>query len=308
MDLDDTIVIRSKGPNFVNDRVKKLLVELDALSDVIVLPNTGRDLYGFKSFTSQVVPLNNAVLGSGSIVVIENISRFNPSSIISPDLIGILARTVEDGTLPYLDASWGQGRGIFIGPNDDTPPTLKYSQTPSEWFMGSPPPFSQISQIRSVENIFRIEFPVHSRHTDLFFSLSQKSPESIGKLSSLVGKRSLAGYTFHSKAYFKDEYKKDYVFGRLERSHEFVNKGIGLRLWMEQSGYDSSDSLIIHVGDRDSGIVNDTRIKDDVPSAYLVMVGEKCQLGNPLVDLYLQGDPEVEMEALLKLILSHLTK
>jgi hypothetical protein len=38
------------------------------------------------------------------------------------------------------------------------------------------------------------------------------------------------------------------------------------------------------------------------------MVGEKCQLGNPLVDLYLQGDPEVEMEVLLKSILSYLTK
>ena len=47
-------------------------------------------------------------------------------------------------------------------------------------------------------------------------------------------------------------------------------------------------------------MINDTLIKEAVPEAKIVMVGQECQLGNPLVDLYLRGPIEDELHIFLQ--------
>jgi hypothetical protein len=65
-----------------------------------------------------------------------------------------------------------------------------------------------------------------------------------------------------------------------------MNKGIGIKLWMEHMNIDPKDVSIIHIGDQDSGIVNDAIIKQELPEAHLIVVGKDCKQGNPSVDLY----------------------
>jgi hypothetical protein len=96
-----------------------------------------------------------------------------------------------------------------------------FSQTPDSWFGGEMPPIvsPEAFQNKNLE-IFRIEFPVNKIHEILFDELSKKSPHAfieLAKLLSIDPKMEIE-YTLKRKAYFKEIYKKDFVFARFEKS------------------------------------------------------------------------------------------
>lgn len=62
------------------------------------------------------------------------------------------------------------------------------------------------------------------------------------------------------------------------------------------------------MGNQDSGLINDAIIKSSVPSAFLVMVGDKCSLNKSKVDLYLKGDLENNLLLFLKEFYNNLRK
>ena len=70
LDLDNTLVVRKKGSNYVNKKILELIQNLTKSGKIIFVPNTGRELVGFSSFCKEVASFRNAVLGSGSLVVV----------------------------------------------------------------------------------------------------------------------------------------------------------------------------------------------------------------------------------------------
>jgi hydroxymethylpyrimidine pyrophosphatase-like HAD family hydrolase len=60
-DLDDTLIIRKKGDNYVSEQTKRLLEDLHKHPDIYLVPNTGRELVGFASFQKQVINLQNGI-------------------------------------------------------------------------------------------------------------------------------------------------------------------------------------------------------------------------------------------------------
>lgn len=70
LDLDNTLIIRKKGANYINPKIKYYLKLLN--NKITIIPNTGRDLIGFKSFSEKVFKFKNAVICNGSMLIIKN--------------------------------------------------------------------------------------------------------------------------------------------------------------------------------------------------------------------------------------------
>lgn len=298
LDLDNTLVIRDKGANYINPKIKSLLLELIKEHKAIALPNTGRELIGFTAFQKQALLLKNGVLGSGSIVVYNGHKYFDRKSLISKKILLSLCSLVEKGVVPFIDMSGMFGRKIFYHPRALETADLFFSQNPQEWFSKLPPtlPISKFNT-KILNTVFRVEFPTSSENTDLFAGLSDKKIGGMSALSSLAGIKisDLGNYSIKNKLFFNERYINSYVFARFEKKPTFINKSIGLKNWLKKSGLARKGLFIVHIGDKDSGLINDTLIKEAVPAAKIVMVGQKCQLGNPLVDLYLRGPIEDEL-------------
>jgi hydroxymethylpyrimidine pyrophosphatase-like HAD family hydrolase len=81
-DLDDTLIIRKKGDNYVSEQTKKILEHLHEHPDIYLVPNTGRELIGFASFQKQVINLQNGILGSGAILLCDGKKIFNKETQI----------------------------------------------------------------------------------------------------------------------------------------------------------------------------------------------------------------------------------
>ncbi|MDO8668326.1 MAG: hypothetical protein Q7K35_04530 [bacterium] len=303
LDLDNTLIIRDKGGNYINPKVKSLLIKLMDRYGVVVVPNTGRELVGFAAFQRQALPLKNGILGSGSLVIRNNRKYFNKRSQISKKILVLLCSLVQKGRLPFIDLSGMFGRKIFYHPGALPIKGLFFSQNPKEWFLKLPPtlPIKKYKG-EDLDTVFRAEFPVSPEHRDLFGNLFDKKSQALFSLGSLAGIKTedLNDYSIKNKLFFNEKYIKNYVFARLEKKTNFINKGIGLKNWLNKSGLTRKASLIIHVGDKDSGLIDDTIIKESVPEAKIVMVGQRSQLGNPQVDLYLRGPVEDELLIFLK--------
>jgi hypothetical protein len=303
LDLDNTLIIRDKGANYINPKVKSLLIKLMERYGVVVVPNTGRELVGFATFQRQAMPLKDGILGSGSLVIRNNRKYFNKRSLISKKILVSLCSLVQKGRLPFIDLSGMFGRKIFYHPSTLPVKDLFFSQNSKEWFLKLPPalPIAKLKS-KNLDTVFRAEFPVSSDHKNLFVSLFDKKSEALFNFGGLAGIKTqdLNDYSIKNKLFFNEKYIKNYVFARLEKKIEFINKGVGLKNWLNKSGLTRKASFIVHVGDKDSGLINDTLIKDSVPEAKIVMVGQRCQLGNPPVDLYLRGPVEDELLIFLK--------
>src|SRR3989339_178035 len=169
LDLDNTLVIRDKGANYVNPKIKALLIKLTKGFKTIVLPNTGRDLIGYSSFQREVLPLKDAILGSGSIIINDNQKFFDKRSLISKKVLKSLLRLVENGTLTYLDLADMRGRRIFYQSEALVIKDLFFSQNPKEWFLKQPPtlPVKKFTPV-DLSSVFRIEFPVSPKNELLF--------------------------------------------------------------------------------------------------------------------------------------------
>ena len=131
LDLDNTLVIRDKGANYVNSKIKASLIKLTKDFKTIVLPNTGRELIGFAAFQRQGLPLKNGILGSGSIVICNNRKYFDKRSLISKKILISLCSLVKKGILPFIDFSGMFGRKIFYHPNVLQIKDLFFSQNPA---------------------------------------------------------------------------------------------------------------------------------------------------------------------------------
>jgi hydroxymethylpyrimidine pyrophosphatase-like HAD family hydrolase len=307
-DLDDTLIIRKKGDNYVSEQTKRLLEDLHKHPDIYLVPNTGRELVGFASFQKQVINLQNGILGSGAILLCDGKKIFNKETQIPSDTVRLFIEAIQNDIIPFVDFSHSEGRLIVANKQaQKNLHDLMFSQTPDSWFDGKMPPIisPEAFQNSSLE-VFRIEFPVNKVHEMLFDELSKKSPHAFTEFTKLLGvnPKMEIGYSLKRKAYFKEVYKKDLVFARFEKSLETMNKGIGIKLWMEHMNIDPKDTSIIHIGDQDSGIVNDAIIKQELPEAQLIMVGKDCKQNNPSVDLYAcEGETEDEVRMVLEKIL-----
>jgi len=289
IDLDNTLIIRDKGANYINPNVKSLLIKLIKDHGILAIPNTGRELIGFTTFQRQALPLKNCILGSGSIIICNNRKYFDERSSINKKILISLCSLVKKGDLLFVDLSGVFGRRIFYHPNALSIKDLFFSQNPKAWFLKFPTtlPIKRLKP-KDLNQVFRVEFPTSKANKDLFASLSQKKSEALSDLGNLAGikTKDLENYSIKNKLFFNEKYIKDYVFARFEKKTKFINKSIGLKNWLDKSGLSKKNTFIVHIGDKDSGLINDTLIKEAVPKAKIVMVGQKCQLGNPLVDLY----------------------
>jgi len=139
LDLDNTLIIRDKGANYINPKIKFLLIKIIKDYGVVAIPNTGRELIGFAAFQRQALPLKNGILGSGSIVICNNRKYFDKRSLISKKILISLCSLVKKGILPFIDFSGMFGRKIFYHPNVLQIKDLFFSQNPKEWFLKPPP-------------------------------------------------------------------------------------------------------------------------------------------------------------------------
>ncbi|OGB75397.1 hypothetical protein A2810_03050 [candidate division Kazan bacterium RIFCSPHIGHO2_01_FULL_49_10] len=305
LDLDNTLVIRDKGSNYINKKVKAIIKSLVSDKLIILLPNTGRDLLGFSAFSRSFLNLRNAVLYSGGLIVHNSKKYINKNSIIDRVALRHLLKGVESGQLPFVDLSYPKGRIVYYNDHALDYRDLFFAQNPRDWFKGGQlPPIRNIRRLsdKGLREVLRVEFPVIRSwvgHRLLFERLTAKTEHNISQLGRLLGVRGndiFRNYSLKRKVFFSDKYDKhDLIFARLSKLTTFVNKGIGLKEWLARAKISSSNHIILHIGDTDAGLINDTLIKQDVPDALLIMVGKKCSLNNPQVDLYLHEDAEMAL-------------
>jgi len=304
LDLDNTLVVRKKGSNYVNKKILELIQNLTKSGKIIFVPNTGRELVGFSSFCKEVASFRNAVLGSGSLVVCDGKEYFNKRSKIGKIQLNAFYKAIKSGILPFVDLSHARGRTIFYNEKMSKYKDLLFSQNPSEWFHGNFPPAYPIhsSKLKAMPEVFRLEFPVIKSlvsHQSLFERLSVRQKNNLKELSEILRLKSgdiLKDYVVRRKKFFSDKYSEDdAVFARFEKADTICNKGYGLRMWLDKSGTLKRKSIILHIGDSDKGIVDDTVIKDALPESHLIMVGKNAKPHNRKIDLCLKGDVEDQL-------------
>lgn len=300
-DLDNTFVIRKKGSNYVNPLIKKIITKLVNEKKIIFLPNTGRELIGFDAFKRQAINCNNGILCSGSLIINNNNFFLNSRSKIDKKSLEIFLKAVKKDKLSFVDLSHSGGRLIVYGDDGYKYKDLFFSQNPLDWFGNKKPPTVNVNNIDSnqVKDVFRIEFPVISDYPNqrgLLSRLLSRENDNIKELLKtlgLEGRNYFDNYSLKFKHFFNESYGKDRVsFSRLAKLTKFANKGIGLKIWLDKAKLSPQDNAIIHIGDQDKGLINDSLVKREISSAAIVMVGGNCDPNNPDVDLYHRGDPE----------------
>ena len=310
MDLDNTLVNRNKGDNYVLPDTLGLLKRLIKEPNFHLIPNTGRDIIGFGSFTKKTIDFPDAVLGAGSLIKIGGRYVFDSNSEIEWPVIKILLSGVESGVLPFVDFTHKDGRLLVY--NNETGKKLKplfFSQNPRSWFGPKLPMAVPVSSLdKKIKSVYRLEFPVLPDHKDLFDELVNRRENGVIHLRKLLGvtQKSLKDYTVKRKAFFNDEYKNKVSFARFEKHTDFSSKGHGIKIWLAKKKL--KNPSIIHVGDQDYGVINDTLVKKELPRAKLVMAGDRCRRDNPLVDFYLSGDVDKAINGFIKSIHSFIKK
>jgi len=306
LDLDNTLVNRSMGSNYVDKRILDVLYAL-LKKNVIILPNTGRDLVGFSAFQRDALNLNNAVLGSGSVILVDGKKFFNKKSEIDHKLIKYLFDSVFKKNIDFIDLSSYSGRDLIFGTKKHR--ELYFSQNPRDWFDKKLPTIHNVNQVNETKfrRVFRVEFPVFKNDNKILYRhLINKSNKAINIFSDFVGRKLENDYAIKRKLYFSNSMQGEVLFARLEKNTNYVNKSAGLRNWLTKKKL-YRGIFVVHVGDKDSGLINDTIIKQELPSALVVMVGNKCRLDNPLVDLYLRGNVDDELYLFLEMLLKSVT-
>lgn len=301
MDLDNTLVNRNKGDNYIPKDTLEIVKLLEQKSGFYFVPNTGRDIIGFNSFMKENIIFSDAILGAGSLIKINDKYIFDTNSEIEWPVIQILFEGVKNGDLPFIDLTYKDGRMVIY--NDTNGLEFKdlfFSQNPRSWFGEELPPVMALSALdRKIDSVFRIEFPVLPNYKKLFDELTSRREGGIVYLADILKTPmdGLSSYTVKRKAFFNKEYKDKVVFARFEKHTDLSSKGHGIRIWLNEKKLDNP--IVVHVGDQDYGVINDTLVKAEIPDAKLIMVGEGCKRNNPLVDLYLTGDVDAEVKELL---------
>ena len=137
LDLDNTIVNRDLGSNFVYDRTINLIKEILKEGRIKLIINTGRDQIGFESFCESNELISDAVLGSGSIIVASNNNVFNDKSKLPTSLVSLLIDGVKEKKISFIDITSFNDRRIVT--NDSLSSDLYFSQNPCDWFSQFPP-------------------------------------------------------------------------------------------------------------------------------------------------------------------------
>jgi hydroxymethylpyrimidine pyrophosphatase-like HAD family hydrolase len=303
MDLDNTLVNRSKGDNYIPPNTLKLIKLLQSKNNFYLIPNTGRDIVGFNAFIKETTNFQDAILGSGGLMKVNNKYIFNNDSAIVLEIIQLFVDAVKNNILPFVDFTHKDGRLLIYNDNGLELKDLFFSQNPRSWFGKELPLIVPVILFKEkIENIYRIEFPVLSIHQTLFEELVNKRENGIGYLAKILGieAKKINNYTIKRKVFFNNNYKDKLIFGRFEKNTNTFNKGQCLKTLLHEKHLD--DANVIHVGDQDYGVINDTLVKKELPQARLVMVGERCQKNNSLVDLYLFGDTDTKVYEFFKLI------
>jgi len=301
IDLDNTLVNRDRGANFVKKESLGLLKKIKDFANVKLLINTGRENFGYTSFTTEVIDVNNAVIGSGSVIINDGRYVIDEKSLIDKELVDKMVELVDNGDLGFIDISYFLGRSI-ISRGDFQDNALYLCQNPVEWFTGESRNKILAGDKSCLDKVYRIEFPVYkAKGEDLFDALQDKHRNCIEFLSKMTGiTLDENKYVLKRKAYFQDDFKGKVMFARLEISEQVVNKGTGLHKWFEVEGDNSIN--VLHIGDRDKGIVNDTIVKKEIPESLIVMVGEAFDKSNPQVDVYFEGDVDQDVYQILEVI------
>jgi hydroxymethylpyrimidine pyrophosphatase-like HAD family hydrolase len=315
IDLDNTLINRNRGANYVSQRTLSLLKKLQKLKNVILIPNTGRDIIGLRSFQKEVIDLNNAILGSGSLILHKGKLSFEEKSKIDKLTVKAILSAVKNNAFPFVDLYYKDGRIIIYNKNGKAYKDLFFSQNPTGWFKGEYPPIKSIEGANVLpdyilNSIFRIEFPVFRHHKQLYTGLVEKKEGLMNRFISLLPSKKIPthNYTIKRKVFFNLDYKDKLIFARFEKKASFINKGIGLKKWFQKMGFSPKEALVIHLGDKDSGLINDTIVKKYIPSAHVVMVGDKCKLNNPLVSLYIRDDLEKDIYLFLSALYQNIEK
>lgn len=303
LDLDNTLVDRKKGDNFVSPLLKEMLCQISQSYSIIPIINTGRDIIGYRSFCQEVVEINNAILGSGSLIINEGKVCINKEGLLGEEEITFFEDAVRHGLLPFIDITYAEGRYLVFNEkkiNNTKISELFYSQTPQTWFI-EPQPRVEINEYIRPKNIFRIEFPVFKdQNSDLYFEIINKSERALLVLGQcLKVKLSQNNYTLKKKVFFNKDFEEKLIFARFQKNEALLNKGLGLKKWLKKEKYVPEDFNIIHIGDKDSGIINDVLIKEYVANTHIIMVNSKTN-NNLAVSLYLNGDADEEIFKFIK--------
>lgn len=206
MDLDNTLIIRDKGSNYVNKDIKIFLEKLIKEFNIVFVPNTGREIIGFSSFKEDVFCVKNVILSSGSLVINEDKLFVDEKGLIEKNIVYLFLEAVRNNIIPFIDISNINGRQIFYNEDGLLYKKLFFSQNPKEWFYGKLPPSLSIDCFKNYDfnNVFRIELPILSnKYKKLHDELIQKSEDNIKELSKILSiqTNTLINYSFKRKVF-----------------------------------------------------------------------------------------------------------
>lgn len=302
IDLDYTLVDRSVSGNYVTKENNDLLDKLFFHENVFLLPNTGRELYGFNSFMSQNVKLKNGVFASGRVVRSDGVDYFNKHGLIEKNIIDKFSDLVASSLVNFVDIAYFNNREVVYKDESD----LFFSQNPRDWFENGYPLSTKFGHFKSENKpVYRLEFPVFE-NDELFKYTSAESEILISKLIDLFGLDASFKheYTVKRKShYYENSYHSKFCYLRIERKSLELGKGAGILNWFNHSGYNIDDFKIIHIGDQDSGLINDTEVKITIPDSILLMVGERCNPNNDKIDIFVTKDSNKGVQIILDSIL-----
>lgn len=307
LDLDYTVVDRSVSGNYIDPENLNLLKNLKKSNSIILLPNTGRELYGFNSFISQGLSLENGVFASGRVTRVQDKDYFNKKGVIEDSLVHEFLSHVDQGRINFIDIAYFNDRDLIYKDKSE----IFFSQNPSEWFNEKFPNHYHVKNYdRPIKDTYRLEFPVFENETLYKYIdsneriLTEKFIETYKIKTDFDGNYSIK----KKKHYYNGKSSRPFFYIRIEKRSEDLGKGEGIKNWLNQSDFNINDFCIVHIGDQDSGLINDTEVKTAIPESILLMVGERCNPNNSLLDLYLSKDSNLGVKMILTDIQKLITK
>lgn len=280
LDIDRTIVDRSKTSHEVDLELKKLLLLFKDKREFKVVLNTGRDLLALAEFDDCIGATFDAIFLSGRGARIDNQINIVEEAALPTNLIENLLRDLNEGAFPYIDIK--DQRGVLcvtsrtVG-NNKIPFGI---QKPRNWYSKYLPENVEICDDSSVSIIMnrlplRIEVPVYSQNSNHPLAIASRTKNRELAIRYLgIPPNYCIGFLPPHKDF--GLYTSMIHFLQILSPFEENNKASLLRSYCRMQEYPIKE--IIHIGDSDRNHNSDLIVQQLLSSASFIKVSSPYEL------------------------------
>lgn len=280
LDIDRTIVDRSKTSHEVDLELKKLLLLFKNKKEYKLVLNTGRDLLALAEFDNCIGVTFDAIFLSGRGSRINNQINIVKEAVLPTNLIEIILRDLNAGVFPYIDIK-DQSGVLCVTSQTIGDHKIPFGvQKPRNWYSKHLPenidlyPESNVSKIMDRLPL-RIEVPVYLHNSKHPLAIASKTKDRELAIEYLgIPSNYCIGFLVPHKDF--DSYTSIIGFLQILSPFEDNNKSSLLRSYCRIQ--ECPINKIIHIGDSDHDHNNDSIVQQKISSASFIKVSSPDEL------------------------------